>query len=195
MSNDASLSSLLPTLADAPTVGTIEFTVPWQQSEAIALTDSSLICITRALDELPGLVQQLRGSAVQHVSSVRCNIRKIPGLNVTYRAFVGALSDFDDVSSIGNFVEYVRSFPTAQAAYTLSAATNDQTVEIPVIWPVGIGSSVSCTLPPARVPVIVITLETDASTFKGKNLVYQLLGQVRCSGVGHVAGRVGRSGD
>lgn len=190
MSSSSDVAPLINVLASAPTTGTIRATLPWQQSYTLEATSASSTFIVRTftLDEIPGLVQQCRGSLVQRVHNVKALIRKIPGLDVSYYCFVGSVGDFEDVNSIGDMVEYIETYPTARAEFTLSAATTDNRIELPLIWPIGVGSSVTCTLPPARPPVIVLYI--SASGGINKKSILQLTGEVDIEGIGHVAGTV-----
>lgn len=186
-------SSFLQSLAAASTAGTLSAVVPWQSSFTRTPTsDNTFAAYTFSLDEIPGLFGQTRGSLVQHVHEMRCRIRKIPGVNVTYRCIVAALSDFEDPSSFGELDEYLCTYPTARAEFTLSSATTDNTIDLPVVWPIGISTSITGVIPPARVPLIVLYIKAD-TTLKSKQIVFEFSGRVELAGIGHVAGRVSKA--
>lgn len=189
--NNGSTPQLLLSLASASTAGTLRASVPWQQSFSAKAKDSTVFVKTFTLDEITGLSMQCRGSLVQHVHSVRCRIRKVPGMDVTYRAIVASTTDFEDVTSFKDLTGYIETYPTARAEFTLTNGTNDNTIDLPLTWPIGIGTSVTCVLPPAVPPLIVIYLSSD-STFVDKTIVAELSGTLDIVGIGHVAGHVAK---
>lgn len=196
-SNDSSVvqptyADLLLSLTNAPATGQLNAKVPWQYSFSETGPDATFLVKTWTLDEIPGLVAQTRGSLVQHVSGVRCQIRKIPGIDVTYRCFIAALSDFEDVSNIGDVTSYISTYPTARSKYTLATATTDNTIEFDLEWPIGVGTSVTYNMPPVRTPLVFMYISGNAK-LSSKTIVAEFTGSVQINGIGHVAGTVSKA--
>lgn len=186
-------ANLLLSLTRAPATGTLSARLPWQYSFEETGPDAKFFIKTWTLDEIPGLLLQTRGSLVQHVSGLKCQIRKIPGIDITYRFFVAALSDFEDVTKIGDVSSYIATYPTARTQYTLSTATTDNTIEFDVEWPIGVGTSVTYNMPPVRTPLLFMHISGNAK-LASKVITATISGTIEIDGIGHVAGTVPASG-
>jgi hypothetical protein len=156
------------------------------------ITTKTFFISTFLLSEIPGLVTQCRGALFQNVANVACRIRKIPGLDVTWRAFVCADTDLDPEDfSTTSLIEFVRNHPGAVPLHTLDKDTTQSCLDFSITWLNGLGSSVTTVLPPLRVPRLVVFAES--TNLKDKEAVITWHGTVEISGFGYVAGNVSRA--
>lgn len=164
---------------------------PWHNSYAETITTTNFYFRSFLFSEIVGLVQQCRSSQFANVSSLLVTFRKIPGLDITWRAFLAADADLDPENfDSGELVDFVRTHPGAKPQFTLDKDTTQSTIEIPINWLIGLGTSVAYVQPPLRTPRLVIFLESDG-TLLNKEIVFALSGTVEIAGYGYVAGHVG----
>jgi len=184
-------------VGSAFTTGSLSALVPWQQTYVRKVPSSrtdSFYIATFLLSEIGGLTEQLRGSLIQEVEDVTINVRKITSTDVTYFGFVAAEDDFENVldSDADSLAAFLRSYPTARPVHTLTSDTTKSDVTIPLIWGLGLSRYVGNPIPPALRPIVILYVEGGAS-FAGRTIQFTISGNVRLTGIGHVARRVARA--
>lgn len=195
VAGSSSLAALLGPLLAAAAVNTSGAgSFPWHHTHVEVIKTSRFLFKSFLLHEIPGLVMQARNALFQNVSGVTIRLCKIPGMDITWRAFVCSDADLDPSNfSTTSLVDFVCNHPGAVPVFTLDKDTTQSSIDIPITWLNGLGTSVTSVLPPLHVPRLVVYATTTGS-FKDKTLTIAISGTVNISGYGYVAGHVSGEG-
>jgi len=117
-------------------------------------------------------------------------IRKIPGFDITWRAFICSNDDLDPANFNANsLLDFLRNHPVAVPQYTLDKDTTQSSIDFKLDFLLSLGTSVTYVLPPLRTPRIVIFAESSAA-LTDKELCVAVYGNISIGGFGYVGGKV-----
>jgi len=187
------VQQLLGPLASVPTLNLSGLaTLPWQYSFADVVTTSTFYFKSFLFSEIPGLRTQTRSALFQNVKDIRVRIRKVPGADISWRAFLCADADIDpaDFSST-SLLEFVRSHPGAVPIHTLDKDTTQSQIDFDLVWLLGLGSSVAQVIPPL-IPARIVIFAESSTSLTNKVVVATLHGTVEIGGFGYVGGAGGQ---
>jgi hypothetical protein len=162
--------------------------LPWQETFISTITTDTFFFRSFALNEISALLRQTRGSLHANINNLAVRIRKIPGLDITWRAFVCAETDILNAASDDSadaLLHFCCTQPGAIPIHTLAADTTQSSIDFTPEWLLGLGTSVYFNMPPLRSPLVCI-FATASASLQGKSLVYTLSGRVDISGYGYL---------